>query len=148
MSSGVGFADVENGVRMTPKTIMRIASISKSLTSAAIGLLHERGKLDLDCPIQKYLPDIKFCPPPSERNSPNEENKDAGNHQALKGEQELGITVRMLSGHLAGIRHYKGEEFLSSKRYSNVKESLAIFKDDPLVCMPGEKYNYTTFGWR
>jgi len=55
-SAGFGYADIENQVPATPQTKMRIASISKSLTSAAIGLLIAEGKLDLDAPIQRYVP--------------------------------------------------------------------------------------------
>lgn len=52
----MGFADLENGVRCSPSTVMRIASISKSLTMTALAKLWEEGKIDLDAPIQKYIP--------------------------------------------------------------------------------------------
>lgn len=42
----------------SPETVMRIASISKSLTSAAAARLCEEGKLDLDVPVQKYVPEF------------------------------------------------------------------------------------------
>lgn len=41
-----------------PETVMRIASISKPLTSAAAARLCEEGKLDLDAPVQKYVPEF------------------------------------------------------------------------------------------
>ena len=40
-SVGLGFANVENGLRCHDGTLMRIASISKALTSIALGLLHQ-----------------------------------------------------------------------------------------------------------
>lgn len=46
---------------MTPKHLIRIASLSKAITATAVGLLWEQGKLDLDAPVQKYLP--AFLPP-------------------------------------------------------------------------------------
>lgn len=49
-------ADVENGIPCTPLTVMRIASISKPLTMAAVAKLWEEKKLDLDRPIQYYVP--------------------------------------------------------------------------------------------
>lgn len=49
-------ADVENGIPCTPLTVMRIASISKPLTMAAVAKLWEEKKLDLDQPIQYYVP--------------------------------------------------------------------------------------------
>jgi serine beta-lactamase-like protein LACTB len=45
--SGFGFSDVENRVLANPATIMRIASISKSLTMTVVAKLWEEGKLDL-----------------------------------------------------------------------------------------------------
>ena len=43
MKGGIGLADVENGTLMTSETILRIASISKSLTSVAVGKFMHRG---------------------------------------------------------------------------------------------------------
>src|SRR5512141_2873936 len=57
-SEGFGLADVEQGVPATPLTRFRVGSVSKSLTSIALGLLVEEGKLDLDAPIQRYVPDF------------------------------------------------------------------------------------------
>lgn len=42
----------------SPETVMRIASISKPLTSAAAARLCEEGKLNLDVPVQKYVPEF------------------------------------------------------------------------------------------
>lgn len=41
-----------------PDTVMRIASISKPLTAAAVARVWEEGKLDLDAPVQKYVPEF------------------------------------------------------------------------------------------
>lgn len=54
----MGYADLENRVPCTSETIMRIASISKPLTSVAAARLCEEGKLDLDVPVQKYVPEF------------------------------------------------------------------------------------------
>jgi CubicO group peptidase (beta-lactamase class C family) len=54
--SGLGLADVENHVPCHPYTVMRIASISKSMTMAVVARLWEEGKLDLDKPVQHYVP--------------------------------------------------------------------------------------------
>lgn len=57
-NSGIGYADLENRVPCCPDTVMRIASISKPLTSAAAARLCQEGKLDLDVPVQKYVPEF------------------------------------------------------------------------------------------
>ncbi|XP_077067226.1 serine beta-lactamase-like protein LACTB, mitochondrial isoform X2 [Siphateles boraxobius] len=83
---GVGYADLENRVPCGPETVMRIASISKPLTAAAVARLWEQGKIDLDAPVQKYLPEFP--------------------HKQFEGEN-VTITPRMLLSHLSGIRHYE-----------------------------------------
>lgn len=120
-SEGFGFADLENRVPVWPTTKFRVGSVSKPLTAAALAQLVEQGKLDLDAPVQKYVPGFPD-----------------------KGQV---ITPRLLAGHLAGIRHYKGDEFLIARRYNSVNESLAIFKDDPLLHPPGTKFSYSSYGW-
>ncbi len=120
-SEGFGYADLEQRVAVWPQSKFRIGSISKPLTAAAMALLVEEGKLDLDAPVQKYVPSFPQKPQP--------------------------ITSRQLAGHLAGIRHYKGEEFAIARRYNTVLESLEIFKNDPLLHPPGTKYSYSSYGW-
>ncbi|XP_069046810.1 serine beta-lactamase-like protein LACTB, mitochondrial isoform X2 [Lepisosteus oculatus] len=85
-AEGLGYADLENRVRCRPETVMRIASISKPLTTATVARLWEQGRLDLDAPVQKYVPEF-----------PEKE---------FKGEA-VAITTRMLLSHLSGIRHYE-----------------------------------------
>ena len=54
-----GFSNLENKTPATSSTLFRIASMSKSFTTAAILKLRDEGKLNLDDPIEKYLPGIK-----------------------------------------------------------------------------------------
>jgi CubicO group peptidase (beta-lactamase class C family) len=57
------------------------------------------------------------------------------------------ITTRLLAGHLAGIRHYKGNEFTLNQRFPNVTAALAIFQNDSLVAPPGTRYSYSSYGF-
>lgn len=121
-SKGFGYSDLENKVPVDPaKTKFRIGSVSKTVTAAGLAKLYEEGKIDLDAPIQKYVP---IWPD--------------------KGET---ITLRLLAGHIAGIRHYKGLEFMSNKKYEDVIDGLGIFIDDPLINKPGTEYRYSSYGW-
>src|SRR6516164_2014374 len=120
-SEGFGYADLEERVPAWPTTKFRIGSVSKPLTAVALLQLVEQGKIDLDAPVQKYVPTF-----------PDKSGK---------------ITPRLLAGHLAGIRHYKGDEFLIARHYDNVLEGLKIFEDDPLVAPPGSKFNYSSYGY-
>ncbi len=124
LSEGFGYADLENMVPVDPATSkFRIGSVSKPFTAAALALLYEEAKVDLDAPIQEYV-----------KQFPNKGRK-------------KDVTLRLTAGHLAGIRHYKGNEFLSSKQYNTVDAGLKIFKDDSLLHKPGSKYAYSSYGW-
>ncbi len=120
-SEGFGYADLEHRLPMTPSIKFRVGSIAKPMTAAAVATLHEEGRLDLDVPIQRYVPTFP------EKSHP--------------------ITARQLGGHLAGIRHYQGNEFLIRDPYATVMDGLAIFKDDPLLHQPGTAYSYSTYGF-
>ena len=125
-SEGFGYADLENRVPVSKHTRFRLGSVSKMLTVAAVAKLYEEGKLDLDAPIQQYVPTF-----------PDKGHK---------------ITARQLAGHLGGIRHYGAKDYgngrnIDFEHYDTVVDSLKIFQDDLLVAPPGTRYQYTTFGY-
>ena len=120
-SEGFGYANLEHRVPMWPSVKFRVGSISKSLTAAAAARLVEDGRLDLDGPIQKYVPSFP--------------------------EKARPITTRQLGGHLAGIRHYQGDENFIRDPYATVLDSLTIFADDPLLHEPGSAFAYTSYGF-
>ncbi len=121
-AEGVGLADIEQCVPVTPKTKFRIGSTSKPLTSAGAALLYEQKRLDLDAPIQRYVPDFP------DKGTP--------------------ITTRELLGHLGGIRHYNADEALPNRDvYGSVTKSLKRFMNDALVTPPGTKFSYSTYGY-
>lgn len=118
---GYGLADLENQVPATARTVFRIASVTKSITAVAAMQLVEKGKLDLDAPIQKYAPSFPA--------------------------KAFPITTRQLLAHLSGVRNYKSGEGERTNRYDSLTDALAVFKDDPLDHEPGTKYTYTTLGY-
>jgi serine beta-lactamase-like protein LACTB len=120
-SEGFGYADLEQRVPAWPTTKFRIGSVSKPLTSAGLMLLVEQGKLDLDAPIQTYVPSFP--------------------------DKGTVITARMLAGHLGGIRHYKEGEPENQKHYDTVVEGLERFQNDPLVAPSGTKFSYSSYGY-
>lgn len=114
-----GKADLAAGTPVTIHTRFRIGSVTKMVTVAALMRLVEQGRMRLDDPIARYLPDFPH------------------------GE----VTLRQLAGHLGGIRHYGPGEFLNTRHYASATESLARFANDPLLFTPGEKYTYSTYGY-
>jgi len=121
-SEALGQADLENHVPAKTTTKFRIGSLSKLITAATLARLYERGLVDLDAPIQRYVPSFP-----------------------AKG--EIPITPRLLAGHLAGIRHYDRDEYVVRDRSDSVLASLAPFRDSPLLHPPGSKYAYSSYGY-
>lgn len=93
---------------------MRIASISKPLTSAAAARLCEEGKLDLDVPVQKYVPEFP---------------------QKQFDGQHVTITPRMILSHLSGIRHYEKD----AKKVREDKEKAKRLLKPPVKEKDDEK---------
>ena len=83
-AEGFGLADLEKRTPVTPDTQFRIGTASVSLTSTAVGLLLEKGRLNLDDEIQTYVPAFP--------------------------KKQWPVTLRQLMGHLAGIRTDSGDE--------------------------------------
>ncbi|HYE85365.1 MAG TPA: serine hydrolase domain-containing protein [Vicinamibacterales bacterium] len=121
-AGGFGWADIEARRPVTPDTLFRIGTVSKSLTAAAVGLLRQRGQLDLDAPVQRYVPAFP--------------------------QKEAPITTRQAMAHIAGLRHHRGEdEYMPQTHCDNLAEALALFADDDLKFTPGTDWRYSTYGW-
>ena len=120
---GFGFADVEDGVPVTPATQFRIYSLSKPLTAMAAAQLWQRDRLDLDAPVGRYL---GMLPNPIAT-----------------------VTSRQLAGHLSGVRHYDDGEWMrvSTTPCATVAQALPTFVDDPLVHAPEEDFSYSSYGY-
>jgi serine beta-lactamase-like protein LACTB len=121
-AEGFGWADLENRVPVTPATRFRIGTASKVLTSAAVGRLLEEGRLKLDEEIQAYVPELPRKQQP--------------------------VTLRLLMGHLAGVRTDSGDEGpLFSQRCERPVEALPAFAERPLLFEPGTEFRYSSYGW-
>ena len=120
-AEGLGWADLENRVKVGPETRFRIGTASKALTSAAVGLLLEKGQLKLDDEIQTYVPAFP--------------------------KKEWPVTLRQLMGHVAGIRSDGGDEENLSTHCEGPLEGLPRFADRPLRFEPGTQYRYSNYGW-
>jgi serine beta-lactamase-like protein LACTB, mitochondrial len=116
-----GYSDLEAKKLTTPATQFRIGSVSKPLTADAVAQLNEKGKLDLDAPVQRYV--------------------------ATFPQKGGSITTRLLGGHLAGIRHYQGAEFTMNRSFPTVTAALRIFQNDTLVAPPGTRFSYSSYGF-
>jgi CubicO group peptidase (beta-lactamase class C family) len=121
-SEALGKVDLENDVPATTASLFRLGSVSKLLTIAGVAKLHQQGKLDLDAPVQKYVP---YFP-----------------------QKAFPVTARQLAAHIGGIRGYReSDQALPPKTYNSVQEGLQIFANDSLASEPGTKYEYSSYGF-
>lgn len=121
-AEGFGWADLEKRVSVAPDTRFRIGTASTALTSAAVGLLLEKGRLKLDEEIQTYVPAFP--------------------------RKQWPVTLRQLMGHLAGVRTDGGDEGpLLSARCERTVEGLRHFAEQSLLFEPGTQYRYSSYGW-
>jgi CubicO group peptidase (beta-lactamase class C family) len=130
LAKGYGFADVEKRVPATPSTIYQIGSISKQFTAAAIMRLVEQGRMRLDDPITKYLPDY-----PTQGHT---------------------VLVRHLLHQTSGIKEFftiqgYDEMDISPPEKHSRDDLISLFKKQPFQFAPGERWaysnsNYTLLG--
>lgn len=121
-AEGFGWADMEKRVPVAPGMRFRIGHTSKALTSAAVGLLIEKGRLRLEDEIQTYVPVFP--------------------------RKQWPVTVRQLMGHVAGIRHYDSDaEYAPTTHCERAADGLKSFADAPLRFEPDTQYGYSTYGW-
>jgi CubicO group peptidase (beta-lactamase class C family) len=99
LRAAYGMADLERSVPFTPSLLSEIGSVSKQFVAAALVLLEQEGKLSLDDPVRKHLPEFPAFNPP--------------------------ITIRHLLQHTSGLRDQYGLLELTGRPYGEVVHSNA-----------------------
>ena len=140
-----GLADKERGVKMAPDTIFRIYSMSKPITSAAIMMLYEEGRFQLDDPISRFLPAFK--------GSRVAVGGSRGKVETVPAERD--ISFRDLLTHTSGLTYGFMEATAVDAMYrdnkladfghpdSELMETTEKLAKLPLVAQPGEEWNYS-----
>src|SRR6188474_790580 len=137
-----GFQDVESKTPVRENAIFRIASMSKPITSVAIMMLYEEGKLRLNDPVSRFIPAFK------QQRVANE-----------KGEMEnarRGITIRDLLTHRSGLSYgflnaaavgnaYRANGVVDGLTTTDMTTEQGIDKlaAQPLMSQPGAAWNYS-----
>ncbi|HSP14037.1 MAG TPA: serine hydrolase [Thermoanaerobaculia bacterium] len=122
-AKGFGFAAPNTKVPATADTVYRAGSVSQLFTDIAIMQLVEQGKLDLDVPVTRYLPDFHPANPIGKR-----------------------ITLRQLMSHRAGLVHEPpaGSHFDSGD--ASLAQTVASLNKSRLVYAPGSRTKYSNAG--
>jgi D-alanyl-D-alanine carboxypeptidase len=121
---GYGFADVENDVPATARTVYRIGSITKQFTAADVLKLVEQGKVSLDDSIGRHMPSL----PAAWR----------------------GVRIRQLLNHTSGIPSYTnaGPRWATKMRLDLPHDSLVgIVANDPMDFPVGSQWRYNNTGY-
>lgn len=139
---GFGYAELENKRPVQPDALFRIASISKSITSAAIMKLVEEGKLRLSDRVAPYIADL--TPAPGATVDPRWEQ----------------ITIRQLLNHTGGWdrdkpnggfdpmdRPWTAAAAVGAPAPASARTVIRYMKGMPLDFNPGEKFAYSNFGF-
>ena len=119
----VGHADVAIGKPMQPDSIFWIASMTKPVTATAVLMLHEEGKLGLDDPVAKHLPEFASLKHP------------AG--------ARADITIRHLLTHSSGMGELSRTE---QAGVATLAEAVSLYVKKPLRFVPGSRWVYSQSG--
>src|SRR5258706_9637541 len=114
-----GRSDVSSESPMSRDAIFWIASMSKSITGVAVMIMQEEGKLSLDDPIEKYIPEMA--------------------NLKLRDGSKANITIKHLLTHSSGMSEATTEESKSSR---TLAELIPHFINKPVQFEPGSKWQY------
>ena len=119
---GFGYANMDTKEKLEPKSVFRLASVSKQFTAMCIMMLEEQSKLNYDDNFQKYLPELKY----------------------------EGVTIRHLLWHTSGMpdyidfmpKHFPDDEYVND----DVIKTMAKHHPEKEF-EPGERYEYSNTGY-
>jgi CubicO group peptidase (beta-lactamase class C family) len=150
----VGLADIANQTPMRTNDIFWIASMSKAITASAMMMLVDEGKVKLDDPVEKYLPEfngqvVRFAVQPSTqsatapRSDPNA--KVAVSSVGARVPEDHPITIREIMSHTAGLPFSSTIEhgILDTRP---LRDAVAQYGRESLILQPGTQYRYANEG--
>ena len=126
LSKAYGLADLEHDVRNTADTIFEAGSVSKQFTAAAVLLLAKEGKLALDDPVRKYIPELPDYGVP--------------------------LTIRHMLNHASGLRDWGSVAGIAgwprtTRAYSHAHVLEIVSRQRALNFTPGTRYSYSNTGY-
>jgi CubicO group peptidase (beta-lactamase class C family) len=126
LTRAYGMADLEHGIALAPESILEPGSIAKQFTAAAVLLLVQQGKLALNDPVRKYIPEVP----------------DYGTT----------ITIRHLINHTSGLRDWGSVEGIAgwprtTREYTHAHVLEIVSRQRVLNYPPGAEYSYTNTGF-
>jgi len=142
----LGYQDREKGIPMKPEAIFRIASMTKPVTSVAVMMLAEEGKIDLIAPVSQYLPEFKDVKVGVEKI-----DSSTGKPALSLEDPQQQMTVQDLLRHTSGLVYGPFGNSLVHQAYNKAdlfdnNQTLAEFVTKlsklPLAHQPGKVWEY------
>jgi CubicO group peptidase (beta-lactamase class C family) len=126
LRAAYGMADLEHNVPLNPDSIFEAGSVSKQFTAGAILLLAQQGKLSLDDPVRKYIPEVPDYGKP--------------------------ITIRHMINHTSGLRDWGSVEAIAgwprtTRTYTHAHVLEIVSRQRALNYPPGAEYSYSNTGF-
>ena len=121
-----GMADLEHDVRNTPDTIFEAGSVSKQFTALAVQILASEGKLSIDDPVRKYIPELP--------------------------DYQVPLTLRHMLTHTSGLRDWGSVESIAgwprtTREYTHGHVLDIVSRQQALNFEPGSKWSYSNTGF-
>jgi CubicO group peptidase (beta-lactamase class C family) len=129
--SAVGESDLATGRKLKPDDIFWIASMSKPMTSLAVAILADDGKLSFDDPVEKYLPEFRDMWVAGEQTA----------QQRVLVKAARPITLRDLLTHTSGLGEYRVTD-----PHWTLAAMIKVLAREPLRFQPGTRWSYSTAG--
>jgi CubicO group peptidase (beta-lactamase class C family) len=123
---GFGYSDAESRTAVNSDTIFAVGSVTKLITATMLMQLRDAGKLNLDDPVQKYLPSLKIRSP---------------------GNEGRPVTLRQIASHTAGLPRELSFESWNTLEFPPVDKLLDELKDVTPVFPPLSRYKYSNLGY-
>ena len=120
-SAGFGYANARRQIPVTSTTQFRVDTVAEALTATALLRLAEEGRVDLDAPVQRYVPAFP--------------------------EKAYPITPRQLAAHLAGIPAIPAERWTASRNCEKPEDAFRYFSNLPLSRIPDSRFLQSTAGY-
>lgn len=126
LSAAYGMADLEHDVALTPETVFEPGSVTKQFTAAAVFLLAQQGKLSIDDPVRKYIPELPDYGAP--------------------------LTIRHLINHTSGLRDWGSMAAIGgwprgSRAHTHDHTLEILARQKALNYNPGAEYSYSNSGY-
>jgi CubicO group peptidase (beta-lactamase class C family) len=131
----VGFADIAAGKAMPTDAVFWIASQSKPITAAALMILVDEGKVSIDDPVTKYLPEFRDQWLAFEQDA---------EHVLLRKPKQA-VTVRHILSHTSGMP-FKSALEQPTLDLLPLRDAVRSYAMTPLQTEPGTKYQYSNAG--